>query len=470
MVNKDFRKYAHQLADKIADYYEDVEKYPVKSKVQPGEIINLLPDSAPASSEDFNSIMEDFEKIIMPGITHWQHPRFHAYFPANASFPSVLGEMLTAALGAQCMVWETSPAAAELEEKMMLWLRRLLGLPNDFEGVIQDTASTATLVSILTAREHYSNYDINRNGFNSAENYRIYCSTEAHSSIEKAVKISGIGKSNLVKIPVDDEFKMLPYELADAIIMDIQRGYRPLCIVAALGTTGSTAVDPLEEIGKIAKEYDIWLHIDAAYAGSALILPEYKHLLKGIEYADTFVFNPHKWLFTNFDCSAYFVRDKGALIRTFEIMPEYLKTQVDSKVNNYRDWGIALGRRFRALKLWFVLRSFGVIGLQEKIREHIGIANELRKEIESRDNFEILAPVNFNVICFRYKPYGVEDDEQLNKINEDLLNKINSSGEAYLTHTKLNGKYAIRMVIAQTNVTKGHVQKTWELILNLIKK
>jgi aromatic-L-amino-acid decarboxylase len=468
MDSTDFRKYAHQLADRIADYYDDIEKYPVKSQVKPGEIYAKLPNSAPEEAEDFNAIMHDFEKIILPGISHWQSPNFHAYFPANTSFPSILGEMLTAALGAQCMVWETSPAAAELEEKMMVWLRQMIGLPTEFVGVIQDTASTATLVSILTAREHYSNYEINRNGFNSDENYRIYCSSEAHSSIEKAVKIAGIGKNNLIKIPVDNEFKMIPEELTDAITIDIQRGYRPLCIVAALGTTGSTAVDPLEEIGKIAKEYDIWLHVDAAYAGSALILPEYKHLLKGIEYADTFVFNPHKWLFTNFDCSAYFVRDKGALIRTFEIMPEYLKTHVDSKVNNYRDWGIALGRRFRALKLWFVLRSFGINGLQVKLREHIGIANKLKNKIESHPDFEILAPVNFNVICFRYTPKGITDEEKLNKINEDLLNKINSTGKTYLTHTKLNGKYTIRFVVAQTNVTQEHVHRTWNMILSLI--
>ena len=470
MDNKDFRKYAHQLADRIADYYEDIEKYPVKSQVKPKEIFDLLPDKAPLESDDFEKILNDFDKIIMPGITHWQHPRFHAYFPANTSFPSLLGEMLTSALGAQCMMWETSPAAAELEEKMMIWLRQMIGLPKEFEGVIQDTASTATLVSILTAREHYSNFGINKDGFNSAENYRVYCSSEAHSSIEKAVKIAGIGKNNLVKIPVDEEFKMIPEELNDAVIFDIQRGYRPLCIVAALGTTGSTAVDPLDEIGKIAKEYDIWLHVDAAYAGSALILPEFQKYLKGIEYADTFVFNPHKWLFTNFDCSAYFVRDKESLIRTFEIMPEYLKTKVDLQVNNYRDWGIALGRRFRALKLWFVLRSFGVNGLQEKLREHIRIANDLKIKIESHPEFEILAPLNFNVICFRYKPKSVNDDEKLNQINEQFLNKINSTGKAYLTHTKLKGKYTIRIVIAQTNVTKVHVEKTWELILGLIGK
>ncbi|MFC2131574.1 pyridoxal phosphate-dependent decarboxylase family protein [Bacteroidota bacterium] len=480
MDNNEFRKQAHQMADRIADYFDEIEKYNVKSQVKPGDIFNQLPDIPPKGGESFDDIMKDFENIIMPGITHWQHPKFHAYFPANNSYPSVLGEMLTSALGAQCMMWETSPAAAELEEKMMIWLRDMIGLSKEFSGVIQDTASTATLCAILTAREYYSNYKINEEGFNSAENYRIYCSSEAHSSIEKAVKIAGIGLENLVKIPVDDKFQMIPDELNYAIILDIQKGFRPLCIIDALGTTGCTAVDPLEEIGKIAKEYDIWLHVDAAYAGTALILPEMRHYLEGIEYADSFVFNPHKWMFTNFDCSAYFVRDKEALIRTFEIMPEYLKTKVDDHVNNYRDWGIALGRRFRALKLWFVLRTFGVKGLQEKVREHICIANKLMEKIENHPNFEILAPVPFNVICFRYKPKDFDtvgthgnvplqnDNTIINKINEELLNKINSTGKAYLTHTKLNGKYAIRFVVAQTNVEERDVMESWELILSLI--
>jgi aromatic-L-amino-acid/L-tryptophan decarboxylase len=466
---KEFREQAHKTVDRIADYFDGIREYNVKSQVLPGDIFNQIPDTVPEDGEVFEDLMEDFENIILPGITHWQHPKFHAYFPANNSYPSVLGEMLTAALGAQCMMWETSPAATELEEKMMIWLRYMIGLPKEFHGVIQDTASTATLCAILTAREYYSSYKVNEKGFSSAENYRVYCSSEAHSSIEKAVKISGIGRENLIKIPVDNEFRMIPKELDSSIIVDIKKGYRPLCIIDALGTTGCTAVDPLKEIGRIAKEYDVWFHVDAAYSGTALILPEMKHYLEGIEYVDSFVFNPHKWMFTNFDCSAYFVRDKEALIRTFEIMPEYLKTKMDKHVNNYRDWGIALGRRFRALKLWFVLRSFGIKGLQRKIREHIRIANILKEKIEGQPDFEILAPVNFNVICFRYKPKNVNDDKVLNKLNEELLNKINASGKIYLTHTKLNGKYAIRFVVAQTNVSEEDVMESWGEILKFIK-
>lgn len=466
MINNldEFKKYAYEFIDWIVDYYKNIENYPVKSQVKPKEIFNKLPDSPPENSESIEKIFNDFREIILPGITHWQSPNFHAYFPANSSYPSLLAEMLMSALGVQGMKWETSPAAAELEEKVMNWLKEMLGIPENFSGVIQDTASTSTLASIICAREKYSDYKINQNGFKDFKNLRVYCSTETHSSIEKAVKIAGIGKDNLVKINVDDEFKMNTDELEKAITKDIEKGFNPLCVVAALGTTSSTAVDPLEKISKICKKYNLWLHIDAAYAGSALILPEYKWMIKGIEQADSFVFNPHKWLFTNFDCSAYFVREKEFLIRTFEIIPEYLKTLSDTKVNNYCDWGVPLGRRFRALKLWFVIRNFGVKGLQEKLRYHILLAKNLESVIRSDNEFEILAPVIFNLICYRYKPKDVNSEDELNKINEELLHKINYTGKIYITHTKLNGKYTLRMVIGKTNVNEEHVKKVWELI------
>ena len=427
---EDFQKNLNKIIQFIQEYFDKIEEYPVKSQLLPGDIFNKIPNSAPIKSQSFDEIFSDFINIIIPGMTHWQSPNFFAYFPANNSYPSILGEILTATLGAQCMIWETSPAAAELEEKVMLWLREMLGLPKNFVGVIQDTASTSTLISILTAREKFSNFDINYNGFTN-QKFRVYCSTEAHSSIEKAVKIAGIGAKNLVKIEVDKNFSMNPEKLHFVIQKDIEKGFTPLCVVAAFGTTGSTAVDPIKDIGKICKQYNIWFHIDAAYAGSALILPEYKFLLDGIEYADTFVFNPHKWLFTNFDCSAYFVKDPQALINTFSINPEYLKTNFDDHVNNYRDWGIALGRRFRALKLWFVIRSFGVEGLQKKLRKHLAITNKIKDQILQHPDFEILAPVNFNVICFRYKPKSLDEDS-LNKLNNKLLNKINNSGRFYL--------------------------------------
>ena len=460
----EFKKSAYEFIDWIVDYYKNIESFPVKSNVKPKEIFNKIPDSPPQKQESINNIFSDFQNIILPGITHWQSPNFFAYFPANSSYPSLLAEMLISALGAQCMKWETSPAAAELEEKVMNWLRDMLGIPDNFTGVIQDTASTSTLVSILTAREKFSDYKINNSGFKDFNNFRVYCSSETHSSIEKAVKIAGIGKDNLIKIDVDDEYRMNSKLLKEKIQEDISFGYKPLCVVAALGSTGSTAVDPLTEISEICKEYDIWLHVDAAFAGSALILPEYRWMIKGIEQADSFVFNPHKWLFTNFDCSAYFVKDANALVKTFEIIPEYLKTISDSKTNNYCDWGIPLGRRFRALKLWFVIRSFGVEELQNKLRYQIQITKELAEKIVLDKDFEILAPVNFTLICFRYKPKEINSEDELNKINEHLLHSVNNTGKLFISHTKLNGKYSLRLVAAQTNVTKKHLEKAWELI------
>lgn len=468
MNSDEFRKYAHEFADWMADYFENIVQYPVVSKVQPGDIYKSIPDSPPEYGESIEQIMNDFNAIVMPGITHWQSPSFHAYFPANNSYPSILAEMLTAAIGAQCMVWQTSPAAAELEEKVMNWLRDLIGLPQNFPGVIQDTASTATLVALLTARERATNYMINKKGFD-GNKFRIYCSLEAHSSIEKAVKIAGFGKENLVKIDIDENFAIIPQKLEEAIIHDKENGYLPLCIVAGFGTTGSTAVDDLQALGEISEKYHLWFHVDAAYIGSAMILPEMRHYMQGAEMADSFVFNPHKWLMTNFDCSAYFVKDEEALIRTFEILPEYLKTEHDSHVKNYRDWGIQLGRRFRALKLWFVIRSYGVEGLQSKIRNDIKLAQFAEKKLIESGNFDILAPVNFNVICFRYNP-GSKADSELNAINEKLLDLINADGRAFLSHTKLNGKYAIRLVIGQTNVEMKHVEKVLDVIFTAVKK
>jgi len=460
---KDFRKQAHTLVDFISDYLENIGQYPVKSQVAPGEIYTKIPDAPPAEGEGMDDILRDFREIILPGITHWQHPSFFAYFPANSSYPSLLGEMLTAALGTQCMMWETSPAAAELEEKMMGWLKKLTGIPGDFDGVIQDTASTATLCALLSAREKYSEYRINEQGFSGEEKFRVYCSVEAHSSVEKAVKIAGLGRKNLVRVKVDKQFSMDIGELARAIETDLDKGLHPLCLVVTLGTTGPASVDPLEKAAEIAEKYRLWLHVDAAFAGSALLLEEYRWMIKGIERVDSFVFNPHKWLFTNFDCSAYFVRKKEWLIRTFEILPEYLKTSQDN-VNNYRDWGIQLGRRFRALKLWFVLRNFGIQGLQEMLRNHLAWARRLEKEIAADCNFELLAPVLFNVVCFRFRPEGVTDEEMIDRYNQRLKEDLNRSGSMYLTHTRLNGTYTLRMVTGQTRLTEQQVMKAWELI------
>jgi aromatic-L-amino-acid decarboxylase len=361
------------------------------------------------------------------------------------------------------MMWETSPAAAELEEKMMIWLRDLIGLPSGFEGVIQDSASTATLAAILTAREKATGFTSNIEGLKKSGDLRVYCSGQTHSSVEKAVKISGIGGKNLVKISVRDDFSLDPQKLKEAIRFDKNSGQVPCCVVATLGTTGTTSIDPLRAIGEICHENHIWLHVDAAMAGTALILPEFQWMLDGREYIDSFVFNPHKWMFTNFDCTAYFIKDAGALIKTFEILPEYLKTRTRGKVNDYRDWGVPLGRRFRALKLWSVIRTYGVEGLRDKVRTHIRIAAELAGMISKEDDFEILAPVVISVVCFRYNPAGYNED-QINKMNENLNHQLNDSGKLYLSHSILNGKYTLRMVTAQTNVTIEHVEKAWILI------
>jgi aromatic-L-amino-acid decarboxylase len=460
----EFNKYGHEVIDWITEYYRHIEDYPVKSLVSPGEIIRTLPTTPPVAGESMNVIMDDFKKKIIPGITHWQSPDFFAYFPANSSYPSMLAEFLMASLGAQCMSWETSPAATELEEQMMKWLIGMIGLPADWTGVIQDTASTSTLASIICARERATGYAVNEAGFSPDKTFRIYCSGEAHSSIEKGAKIAGIGRQNIVKIKVDSNLSMIPGDLEKQIQSDIAQGFTPLCIVAAIGTTGTTAIDPLLPIAEISQRYKLWLHIDAAHAGTALVLPEYRWMIKGIEMADSFVFNPHKWMFTNFDCSAYFVKDKETLIRTFEILPEYLKTTEGHRVNNYRDWGIPLGRRFRALKLWFVIRSFGVQGIQDRVRKHIELARWFEMQVLQNPDFEIMTPRTMNVVCFRYHPAGVNSQDQLNSLNMNLKEKLNTTGKIYLTHTKVNGSTTLRMVVAQTYVEKENVERAWSLI------
>lgn len=471
MINNDeFRKLAHEMADWMADYYKDIEQFPVKPKVKPGEIINQLRDNPPFEGESIEEIMEDFNSIILPGMTHWQSPNYFAYFPANGSYPSLLAEMLTATLAAQCMIWDTSPSAAELEEQMMKWLIEMTGLPSDWEGVIQDGASTATLSSILTAREIKTNFYINNKGFSENQVFRIYCSTEAHSSIEKSAKIAGFGKNNVVKIEVDKDLSMIPEALEKAISEDFDKGLIPLAVIAAIGTTGTTAVDPIDKIGDICQRHKVWYHIDAAFAGTALILPEFRWLIKGIEKADSFVFNPHKWMFTHFDCTAYFVKDSNSLIKTFEILPEYLKTVSRGKVNDYRDWGIPMGRRFRALKLWFVIRNFGVSGLQNLIRKHISIASKLEEWVDKDPEFEVMAKRIFNVVCFRYNPKSIVDEDILNLFNERLVKDLNETGKLFLTHTKVDGKYTLRMVVGQTSVEEEQVERGWELIKQTSKR
>ncbi|PHN05527.1 pyridoxal phosphate-dependent decarboxylase family protein [Flavilitoribacter nigricans] len=467
LEKKHFQRDATKVMEWIDDYFAQLESLPVKSKVKPKAIYEQIPAAPPESSEDLDQILQDLSEVIVPGITHWQHPNFHAYFPANSSLESVLAEFITAAIGAQCMIWDTSPAAAELEERVMEWLRDAMGLPANFEGVIQDTASSATLVAILTAREVKTDFRANEDGV--PNNLRVYCSTETHSSIEKAVGISGIGKKNLVKIPVDEKMRLRADLLEARIREDLENGLVPCCVVAAIGTTGTVAVDPLPELAAICEQYGVWLHVDAAYAGTALLLPEYQWMIEGIDRADSFVFNPHKWMFTNFDCTAYFVKDVDVLIRAFEVLPEYLKTKSRGLVNDYRDWGIPLGRRFRALKLWFVIRSFGMEGLRKKLRHHIALNEKFAAAIGEHPEFELVIPPFLNYCAFRWVPQNETDEARLNACNEQLLDTINKSGKLFLSHTKIGGKYVLRMVIGQTYVEERHVLQALEILREATK-
>jgi len=466
---EEFKKHGHTMVDWMADYLQNVEDHPVLSTSKPGEIKAKIPLQFPENPEDFTAIFKDFESKIMPGITHWESPNFFAYFPASKSKPSILGEMLMSVLGTQGMVWLTSPAATELEDRMMEWMRDLLGLSKKWTGSIQDTASTGTFNALITAREKASNYQINEKGFAGMPRYRIYASEQAHSSIDKNVKIAGFGYENLVKIPVDENFAMLPTKLEEAIEKDKAKGYKPLFILGAMGTTSTTAVDPLGAIGEIARKHSIWFHVDAAYSGAALICPEYRWMSKGIELADSMVFNPHKWMFVNFDCSLYYVKDAEALKKTYSITPEYLKTDADEEVNNYRDWHIQLGRRFRSLKLWFVLREFGAQRLRKIISNHIEWAQWLKNEIAQSSAFELLAPVPVNLVCFRFND-GRMKEEELNHFNEQLLKRVNATGKIFITHTKLNGMYTLRLVGGHPELTKAHLENAWSLIQETVKE
>jgi aromatic-L-amino-acid decarboxylase len=460
----EFRQHAHQLADWMADYFRDVGTMPVTPGVQPGDILRQIASGPPEQGEPFQRLFQQFREIIMPGMTHWNHPGWFAYFPANNSPPSVLAEMLTATLGAQCMSWATSPAATELEQAMMEWLRQMLALPAGFVGAIQDTASTATLVALLSARERATGHDAGLRGLAATgSQLTVYTSTQAHSSVDKGVKLAGYGLERLRKVAVDTNYAMRSDELEDAIAADLKAGLTPACVVATVGTTSSTAVDPLPAIAEICRRHGVWFHVDAAYAGAAAIVPELRHLFDGIEHADSFVFNPHKWLLVNFDCSAYFVRDREALLRTFQVTPEYLRTDQDRDVVNFRDWGIQLGRRFRALKLWFVIRSYGVEGLRAMIRRHVELAQDVAGWVEGDPEFELMAPVPFGLVCFRYRPDGVPD-AQVDDLNRRLLARVNASRRVHLTHTQLGERYVIRMAIGQRETERQHVEEAWEFI------
>jgi len=463
MTIDEFKNNGYKVIDWIADYYKNMDSFPVLSQAAPGDIRELLPDQPPEDGETFEAVLADMNEKILPGITHWQSPNFFAFFPCNSTGPAILGDMLSTGLGVQGMLWATSPACTELETHVLDWLVDMLDLPEKFKstgnggGVIQDTASSATLCALVAAREKASNGKINETGFDGT--LRVYTSSQAHSSVEKAVKIAGIGKHNLRSIAVDNKFAMRPSELRRAIKQDIDEGLTPAFVCATVGTTSSTALDPLTEIGSICSEFGIWLHVDAAMAGSTAICPEYRFIQEGLEHAQSYCFNPHKFLLTNFDCSCFYVSDKDALIDSLSITPEYLKTKASesNSVFDYRDWQIPLGRRFRSLKLWSVIRHYGIKGMQAHIRQHMKSAKALTEKINKDDRFELMAPTVLNLVCFRYKG----SDE----FNETLVQRLNDSGKLYLIHTKLNNKYTLRFSIGQTKTTWEHVLKAWELIL-----
>ncbi|HET9039304.1 MAG TPA: pyridoxal-dependent decarboxylase [Gemmatimonadales bacterium] len=462
MQPDEFRRHAHELVDWMADYLRDVGTLPITPAVTPGDIRRQIPAAPPLDGEPFDALFDDFRRVIVPGMTHWNHPGWFAYFPCNNSPASILGEMLTATMGVQGMSWVTSPAATELEQVVMDWLRQMMDLPAGWVGVIQDTASTATLVALLTARERATEGATGRLGLAaSGPPLTVYASREAHSSIDKAVKLAGYGLEHLRSIETDDAFALRPEALARALEADRAAGLRPACVVASVGTTSSTAIDPLVPIAELCRRYGAWLHVDAAYAGAAAIVPELRPIFQGMELADSIVFNPHKWLLTNFDCTAYFVRDPAALLGTFQATPEYLRTSYDADVVNFRDWGIQLGRRFRALKLWFVIRSYGVEGLRAIIRRHVALAGELACRIDQEPEFEVMAPVPFGLVCFRWCPAG-RSEEELDALNARLLAAVNAGRQRYLTHTRLGGRYAIRLVVGQRGTEREHVNAAWD--------
>jgi aromatic-L-amino-acid decarboxylase len=459
----DFRRRGHELIDWIAEYLEGIERYPVLSQVRPGEIRSKLPARPPAEGEPSQAIMRDVDEIIMPGITHWQSPNFFAFFPSNNSYPSILGDLLSSGLGVQGMLWATSPACTELETHVMDWLVDMLALPPHFRsdseggGAIEDTASTSTLVALLAARERATSGRSNTAGAG-AGNLTAYASSQAHSSIDKAVRIAGIGSDNLRLVDVDETFAMRPDHLAALITEDRAAGRTPAFVCATVGTTSSLAIDPLPAIGCLCKESGAWLHVDAAMAGTAALCPEFRSVHEGLDFADSYVFNPHKWMLTNFDCSAFFIRDRAALINALSITPEYLRNQASESgaVIDYRDWQIQLGRRFRALKLWFVIRTYGVSGLQEMVRRHVALAQEFASWVEADADFDLAAPASLNLVCFRHR----SGDEATMAI----LQRVNEGGRLYITHTKLADRAAIRMCIGQRATERQHVEAAWQAI------
>ena len=468
MPADDFRRYGYSVVDWIAEYFEHIDEFPVLSLIEPGSLAESLPPAAPESGEDFDEVLKDVDRLILPAVTHWNHPNFHGLFSTSTSSVGVFGEMFAAAFDMKAMLWRTSPASTELEDVVLDWLRQMMSLPENFEGIIYDTASVSTMHAIAAARER-ANLDIREKGMSGRDDLpllRVYCSEHVHSSIDKSCITLGLGTRSLRKIECNERFEMIPEALAEAIEQDIEAGHVPICVVPTIGTTSTSSVDPVDAVADICEKFGLWLHVDAAYAGSAAIVPEMQHFFKGWERADSIVMNPHKWLFTPFDLSVLYCRDLGTMKHAFSLVPEYLKTSDESTVKNGMDYGIQLGRRFRALKLWFVIRYFGREGLIARIREHCRLAQLFASWVEDSENFELMAPVPFALVCFRARPDEVPE-EQLDALNEKIMNDINASGEAYLSHTKLNGKIVLRLSVGSIRVEEKHMRKIWRILQEL---
>lgn len=475
---EEFRRAMERATSWIIDYFANPERYPVLSKIRPGDITESFPKSPPRTGRPFERILDDFEKKIVPGITHWNHPSFFAYFAITGSTPGILGEYLSAALNVNGMLWRTSPALTELEEVALGYLRDMLGLPATLFGMILDTASTSSLLAVAAARETLTDLNIRERGMAGRTDIPplvLYTSCESHSSIEKAAIVLGIGQENVRKIPTDERFRMDSLKLERAIEEDIRAGKRPFCAIATIGTTSTTSVDPVPAIASICRRFGLWLHVDAAYAGTAAIVPELRHILDGCELADSLVVNPHKWMVTPIDLSAFYCARPDILKNAFSLVPEYLRTADDAGVTNLMDYGFQLGRRFRALKLWMVINYFGVEGLQSMIRFHLNLARRLETRLNESPFFELMAPAPFSTLCFRLHPVTealsgpdshnlARDDGALDAINEQLLEIINASGRAYLSHTRIRGRFALRCAIGNLRTGEAHIEALWRLL------
>ena len=466
LLPAEFAAEGHALVEWIARYLTEVERYPVMSPVAPGSIRQALPSTPPSDSASFAEVLTDFERLVLPGITHWNHPGFFAYFAISGSVPGILAEFLTAALNVNGMIWRTSPAATELEELTLDWLRQLLGLPRPCFGVICDTASISTMLALAAAREAQGDLAVRTRGLAGRSDLpvlRIYASSQAHSSVEKAAIALGFGHENVVRVDVDADWRMQPSALAAAIVEDRAKHRRPTAVVATVGTTGTSSIDPVPAIADVCARERVWLHVDGAYGGIAAVVPELRSVLDGVERADSLVVNPHKWLFTPVDCSALYTRRPDVLRRAFSLVPEYLETSVTGDVVNYMDYGVQLGRRFRALKLWAVLRVFGATGLAARVRHHCELAREFASWVDASPDWERIAPVPFALVCFRYAPKGLPADAA-DRLNAEILERVNASGRVYLSHTKLGGRFVLRLAIGNIRTEHRHVAEAWQLL------